>query len=211
MEINSYSQIGQDLWVLHTLNYKRKGYFVEIGAIDGIKFSNTYLLEKEFGWRGIVVEPNPVYKKEIRKNRKCSVDYRAIDNVKKANRKFVSMPGETSGLSCLFDHKDKDIHKMDRDLYGEIVTVESTSPNTLLSTHKAPAHIDYMSLDTEGNELDILKILDWKRYTIQLISIEHNRNDIYWRNILDFLTGKGYSLYTEKDTYFDSWYYLNKT
>ena len=55
----SRSQLGQDLTVLKFYNNKRDGYFIEIGASDGIKLSNTYLLESQYGWKGICVEPIP--------------------------------------------------------------------------------------------------------------------------------------------------------
>lgn len=63
-----YSQAGQDLWVLQTAG--NKGFFVDIGAHDGIESSNTYALEKH-GWTGICVEPNPVSFAALRNNRSC--------------------------------------------------------------------------------------------------------------------------------------------
>lgn len=207
MELNGYSQIGQDLWVLRTLNYKRNGYFVEIGAMDGIHYSNTYLMEKEFGWKGIVVEPNPIHRSALKKNRTCKKEFRAIDRYKKINREFIVLDGYNSGLSCLKEYFDKDYHKDIREKFGKVIRVETTSPNVMLNFHKAPANIDYLSIDTEGNELDILRILDWTKYSIQLITIEHNKNDIYLQQINDFLFSKGYALYDKQETYFDSWYY----
>lgn len=56
---NIKRQINQDIFVLYTLNWKRNGFFVEFGATNGIDLSNTYLLEKDFGWKGLLSEPNP--------------------------------------------------------------------------------------------------------------------------------------------------------
>ena len=75
---NVKSQINQDLFVLHLLNWKRKGYFVEFGATNGLELSNTYLLEKNFEWNGILSEPNPFWKNELIKNRKTNIDFNCI-------------------------------------------------------------------------------------------------------------------------------------
>jgi len=61
------------LWILFLLDNKKNGYFVEFGACDGLLFSNTLLLEKSFGWDGILAEPNRSYHKQIRKNRRTRV------------------------------------------------------------------------------------------------------------------------------------------
>ena len=55
---DSFSQFKQDLHVLESYNYKKNGYFIEIGASDGIRLSNTYLLETKYNWKGICVEPS---------------------------------------------------------------------------------------------------------------------------------------------------------
>ena len=57
--MRSFSQLQQDIEVLKYYDYKHNGYFVEIGASDGIELSNTYLLETEYNWKGICVEPIP--------------------------------------------------------------------------------------------------------------------------------------------------------
>ena len=69
----------QDLWVLHETRQKTNGYFVEFGALDGVRGSNTLLLEREFGWRGILAEPNPVWRNELKRNRVAAqIDYRCV-------------------------------------------------------------------------------------------------------------------------------------
>lgn len=54
--MNSKSQEGQDINVLKFYKNKQNGFFVEIGALDGIEFSNTFLLEADYGWKGICVD-----------------------------------------------------------------------------------------------------------------------------------------------------------
>jgi hypothetical protein len=69
----TYSQLEQDLNVLKFYNNKKNGYFIEIGASDGINLSNTYLLETQYGWKGICVEPLPSKTEVLKKNRPNSV------------------------------------------------------------------------------------------------------------------------------------------
>ena len=70
----SYSQLGQDVEVLKKYS---KGYYIEIGASDGIELSNTYLLEKN-GWEGICIEPIPAKYEKLVKNRKAICYNKAV-------------------------------------------------------------------------------------------------------------------------------------
>jgi hypothetical protein len=74
----SHAQFRQDLFVLSTLGFKSNGYFVEFGATDGVTLSNTNLLEKEFGWTGILAEPAQKWHQALRKNRICQIDTRCV-------------------------------------------------------------------------------------------------------------------------------------
>ena len=68
--IETHSQAGQDLWVLETLKNKKNGFFLDIGAYDGLKYSNSYLLEKNFNWNGLMVEAHPCNYNSLKNNRK---------------------------------------------------------------------------------------------------------------------------------------------
>ncbi len=68
------SQLGQEIFTLCENNFKRDGYFVEFGATNGIELSNTYVLEKEFGWNGILAEPALVWHNQLYENRSCNID-----------------------------------------------------------------------------------------------------------------------------------------
>ena len=62
--VKSKSKEQQDFFVLSTLGLKKNGVFVEFGGLDGLKGSNTYLLEKEFEWEGLIIEPSKQYKEK---------------------------------------------------------------------------------------------------------------------------------------------------
>src|SRR5262245_58006723 len=71
---SSRSQLMQDLFALSVVGEKRKGYFVEFGAADGVALSNSYMLETTFGWTGIVAEPSTTFAPRLAANRHCVVD-----------------------------------------------------------------------------------------------------------------------------------------
>jgi len=66
----SWSQAGQDLFVIQACNYKKNGTFVEVGAMHSSYMSNTYLLETEFGWSGVSFEIDSLRAEEFNQNRK---------------------------------------------------------------------------------------------------------------------------------------------
>ena len=64
---NFQSQVGQDEWVVSFFSSKGDGYFLDIGAHNGVDLSNTYYLEKELQWNGICVEADPYIFEDLRK------------------------------------------------------------------------------------------------------------------------------------------------
>ena len=74
----SNAQLFQDLFVLLETNFKENGYFVEFGATNGVNFSNSYLLERDFGWHGICAEPARGWHKDLYKNRKSHIETKCV-------------------------------------------------------------------------------------------------------------------------------------
>jgi FkbM family methyltransferase len=186
----SYSQIGQDLNVLKFYKNKRNGYFVEIGASDGITLSNTYLLEKDFGWHGICAEPIPDKFSKLVKNRPHS--FCTSKPVYSASNVDVTFDIANSYdlLSGITNHIDK--YKQTVNQNKRQLHLKTISFNDLLKQYNAPMFIDYLSLDTEGSELEILKSLDFNTYTFGLIDVEHNFVEPRRTEIRNLLTSHGY-------------------
>lgn len=199
---NKKSQIDQDLFVLYSLNWKRGGYFVEFGATNGKDLSNTYLLEKNFGWTGILAEPAAVWHADLVKNRSAAIDF---DCVWRESGQFLPFAVPKSAeFSTLEKLSEVDAHRKMRKV-AELHTVKTVSLNDLLERHGAPEAIDYLSIDTEGSELEILTALDFDRYTFSVITCEHNfckqRRDIY-----DLLVRNGYTRVFDGLSRWDDWY-----
>ena len=180
----SYSQIGQDLKVLEHFNKKKNGYFIEVGANDGIALSNTYLLEKDYNWKGICIEPVPSIFKKLKKNRKSINIPFAVYNV---NNKLVSIT-EANLLSGI--REDIDAHK--HILKNKDVQVKTKTLTKIMEENKSPKHVDYLSIDTEGSELKILEGIDFNKYSFGYINIEHNRVEPRRTNMRNVLLKHGY-------------------
>jgi FkbM family methyltransferase len=203
----SFSQIGQDLFVLHVLNGKRGGYFVEFGATDGVSLSNTCLLERRFGWRGICAEPSRQWHRELRANRKCEIDTRCVWSNSGDSLAFSEYEdGEYSKLSS-FDATDG--RALNRRLARQY-EVETVTLTDLLAWHDAPAEIDYLSIDTEGSELEILAAHDFNRHRFRIITVEHNGSWERRRRIARLLLAQGYRRSMPALSRWDDWYVLRE-
>lgn len=200
----SQAQLLQDLWVLHELGDKRDGYFVEFGGASGVSLSNTWMLEKHYGWTGILAEPNPEFRESLLANRACQVSF---DCVYKTTGDVVSFRcrsiGELSGVSPVAADGAAE-PQGDRDGYT-VIGVPTITLNDLLERHGAPRVIDYMSIDTEGSEFDILSAFDFDRWDVRLITVEHNFKP-QREALFKLLSRHGYSRRFTALSQFDDWY-----
>jgi len=198
------SQIGQDLFALYESKSKRKGFFVEFGATNGIDLSNTYLLEKSFGWEGILAEPAKVWHEALRRNRSAEIETKCV--WKDSDSSLVFNETDEPELSTIDAFTSEDMHKETR-VNGKTYYVNTISLNDLLEKFNAPRVIDYLSLDTEGSELEILKSFDFTRHEVLVITVEHNYTK-FRDEIFSLLTSHGYIRKFEEYSYFDDWYVL---
>ena len=200
---SSKSQLHQDLVVLSELEFKRGGFFVEFGATDGITLSNTYLLEKEFGWTGILAEPALRWHNELKRNRNAHVETKCVWRESGPVLTFHEVESEAE-LSTIDLYSASDHHREARKACKSY-EVKTISLRHLLAKYNAPREIDYLSIDTEGSEYEILSNFDFDEYRFRVITCEHNftprREQIY-----GLLTGKGYVRKFENVSGFDDWY-----
>lgn len=186
------------------LNYNN-GYFVELGANDGITQSNSYYFEKYRGWRGTLVEPTPHNYLKCIQNRKnetqvflnacVSFDY---------NEKFVeiiysNLASTSVGVETDIDNLEN-FHKQHKNFLEEQKNevnfrfgAIADNLNNILTKANAPKQIDFLSLDVEGAEIEVLKGINHKEYRFKLICIESR--DI--KKIKNFLEMNEY-LFLEK-------------
>ena len=208
----SVSQLQQDLVaqflssvMIKKVSPRSAAYFVEIGANDGKYLSNTFTLEKTFGWNGLLAEVNSSLTQTLFLNRpKSKIDVRAVDEISGILKVFKqSKNSEYSALEGFSVHTDQFI-----DSISEVV--ETINLTDLLEECKSPKCIDFLSIDTEGNEFEILKGLNFKMFRFNYIAVEVNDIDgEVSRNqeeITKILSSNGYIRILEEVSLWDQWW-----
>lgn len=198
--MESFSQFGQDVHLMtHVYPNKKNGYFVEIGAHDGVNMSNTLLMENEFEWRGLCIEPNPRNYAKLVKARKCQKSPYAVYNVDDVEVDFMDDPkGGCSGIADTATGAK-----------FPIIKVKTKKLTTLLQKHNAPRFIEYLSIDTEGSEYDILAAHDFEKYRFGYICVEHNFIEENRVKIRKLLESKGYQ-FARTNHVDDEYIYIRK-
>jgi FkbM family methyltransferase len=198
----SRSQLRQDLFVLSELGFKKGGFFVEFGATNGVDLSNTYLLEKDFEWTGILAEPAKCWQNMLRQNRKCQIDTRCVWSSSDLSLAFNEV--KVAELSTIDEFSKTDFHKDERK-DGTKYLVKTITLRDLLDSYSAPKDPDYLSIDTEGSEFEILEKFDFEKYKFKVITCEHNFTAVR-DNIYRLLSSYGYARRFEDVSAWDDWY-----
>ncbi len=184
---------GQDKFIAGLLDYKRNGVFVDVGANDGVTISNSYYFEKELGWTGVAIEPMPTIFEKLKANRSCDVVQGCI-TLKAGKAKFVELVGGPNMLSTLAEHdqgltarrlvKNSKRHNIERkEIEVDCFTFASVTEKYNIK------NIDFLSVDTEGGELNILKSINFDKTPVKVISVENNYYD---NEIKNYLEGQGF-------------------
>jgi FkbM family methyltransferase len=162
-----YSQAGQDLWVMRDVfDYKTSGFFLDVGAYDGLHLSNTYALERNLNWNGICIEADSETFDKLKRNRSCCCINICVGK-SEGEVEFITGRGPYSGS------KDKRRDIEIRDDIGTTTRVIPTLPlNQILDQHGAPEIIDYFSLDVEGMEDDVMQTFPFDKHRFLCATIE---------------------------------------
>ena len=200
MASEAKGQLFQDLWALWVSGKKTGGYFVEFGAASGVHLSNSWLLEKKMGWSGVLAEPNPRFADSLAANRSCAVSSKCVYSRSGEQLQLVgTKTAEYSYLATV----PLELRTAARPKHE--FQVETISLNDLLMEQGAPKVIDYMSVDTEGSELEILSAFDFDRWDVRAITVEHN-NTTNRDKLYALLTEHGFRRQWTELSLFDDWY-----
>ena len=169
----------------------RDGICVEVGAYDGIKGSNTKLFEDR-GWATICIEPNPYIFKELQQNRNGLCLNLACDNFfgKAELEVFDFKSNIQSSLTSLRTDKRLINEYSDAINKRHFVRVNVDTLTNIFNSFSVYHLIDFISIDTEGTELQVLQGLDLIKYKPKLLVVENNYND---SDIEDYLRPYNYN------------------
>jgi FkbM family methyltransferase len=174
-----FSQFSEDEWIVKNIKVPKKGYFVDVGAADGITFSNSYYFELA-GWNGVCLEPDPRNFEFAKKRRKKIYQYAAGSKNGKAEFFISDLHPDLSGLKS-------------QDLSKESYQVKVVTLDSILAKEKVKK-IDLLTIDTEGTELDVWKGLNVKKYKPEVVIIEYMALDKANYGIKDHVIKEGYEL-----------------
>lgn len=200
-----YSQIGQDeYYIKNIINYKQNGYYVDVGAHDGIKLSNTYYLEKNLNWTGICIEANEDLHQKLCVNRPNSINVNQLIYSQSDLELHFEMALNkeiVEGNDMLSRISNDEINAINHDYFTEqfiqskTIKQKTKTLTDVLDAANAPNTIDYCSIDIEGAELACLEGIRFDKYKFLFITIEHGYREYFKNKIINRLCQNNYKLH----------------
>lgn len=207
-----HSQIFQDIFASFVIKNEFDNTFLEFGATNGLSLSNTYMLEKELGWSGVLAEPDVQWFDSLKKNRpNTKIITKCI--WKKSNEKLNFFSSDEGVLSTLEEFKYSDAESLPgnselRNKSGKNIVVETISLNDVIKQYFNGKCPSYISVDTEGSEFEILSSFNFLDYRPAVFTVEHNFSKS--QNMIDeLLISNNYVRIFKNLTVFDAWYVSN--
>jgi FkbM family methyltransferase len=192
----SYSQEGEDLVLERLLDYKENGFFIDIGAHHPKRFSNTYNFYLK-GWQGINIDPMPNIMTLFDKIRPKDINVECgISNKTETSKYYIfnELALNTFDEAEALSKNNNNGYKIDRVEYVKTDTLENILDKYLPSS----VMIDFMSIDVEGLDMQVLTSNNWEKYSPNYILVEELKHTITSiidnSSVFDFLTSKNYFL-----------------
>ena len=208
------SQLYQDMFAAFIVEKNKKKTFLEFGATDGLKLSNSFTLENIYGWNGVLAEPDPQWHLKLQFNRPNSkIILDCIWN--KTNEELDFISSSVGEYSTIEEYKFSDRDTMPsntetRNKNVKKIKVKTISLNDVIDVEFDGIAPTYISMDTEGSEFEILNSLNFELYRPDVFTIEHNHTNIE-KKIDDLLTLNNYRRIFRKLSAFDGWYVNEET
>jgi len=171
--LGSYSQKGEDLIIDKMFNGKKNGFYVDVGANNPYDCSNTARFYKK-GWKGINIEPIPNNLSRFKKERPLDINLNIGIGTKEGSFDFYEF--EEDMLSTFSKNEaEEEIKKGKKLVKKHRIKIKKLS--NILSKYAKNKEIDFLSIDTEGFDMEVLKSNDWKKFRPKTICIETAQRD----------------------------------
>jgi FkbM family methyltransferase len=193
----SYAQEGEDIMLKRMLNTVQNGFYVDIGAHHPFRFSNTYLFYTH-GWRGINIDPIPGIKGRFDQYRPKDINLECAVNNKKEFLNYYNF--QEKALNTFSEPLAKQYLDAKWKL-EEVIPIMTVSLKEILDTHlPSSTKIDFMTIDVEGFEMNVLTSNDWTKYKPDILLIEIldcSIENIATNDIVIYLQTKGYVVFAK--------------
>lgn len=182
-----YSQNGEDLVLRSFFPHLDNGFYIDVGAQDPDKFSVTKMFY-ELGWNGVNIEPQDSYFKLLEKKRPRDINLRVVLASQKGSLTFREYP-EATGLSTVSESMMSD-YENDHSRLASVTKkyreypVEAITLKDIFIKYASDKTVNFLKIDVEGFEAEVLKGNDWKKFRPQVLCIESNHIKEAWSDIL---------------------------
>jgi FkbM family methyltransferase len=194
-----YSQCGEDSFLNTLFKNKRNGYYIELGALDGILYSNTKFFEDSLGWKGILIEPHPNKFDVLKNNRPNNYLFNNLVSCHTdplIYKYFVDGHAAVSGVENTLPQSHFDIF-FNKFLFlpQNSISITPVSLKSIIYSTNIN-HFDLLSLDVEGHEYEVLKSYDFSVpidvILIEMLDSNKEKNDL----CRELLLKNNYSFYS---------------
>lgn len=165
----SFSQNGEDI-ILRNFISKKNGFYIDVGANHPFRFSNTYYFYL-LGWKGINIEPNPEMIKKLNKYRKRDINIETGINDKKSSLTYYYF-NDPALNTFSKDRANSLIKEATYKNIGEKKIRVNTLKNVLDQYLPKNQEVDFISIDVESFDLNVLKSNDWQKYSPKFVLVE---------------------------------------
>lgn len=195
----SFAQEGEDMILARYFENKEKGVFIDVGSHHPYRFSNTFLFYMK-GWRGINIDPLPESKILFDQYRPEDENYCVgISNSESTLTYYMFNEPALNTFDKSEASRKDGIDNGRYYIIDKISTLTQKLSKTLDNSKFDLSQIDFLSIDVEGFDIDVLESNDWEKYQPKMILIEELNTNITTviekSNIYKYLTSKGYNLY----------------
>lgn len=191
-KVKYFSEAGQDEYIDTLLKKKRNGVFIDIGGYDGWRGSNTLFFEIFRGWNGLLIEPVRTTYDEAKKIRNCKCLNVCVDS-SEGTRNFIEIKKGYTQMSGILENIEENILENIRKNPSHEENVYKIETKTLenIFLENNISQIDYISMDIEGSEKDILETFPFNKFNVNVWSIENNSGN---ENIKELMILNDYKL-----------------